>query len=155
MKKIGFTAISLALIMSATCYASLPSNDIAIGGIQIGSPIAKVFATYGQPTRTENQGYKYYYYGKTISVRSNGKTNELVDFIKSTGNNGWNTPAGIHVGSTRKEVVNAYGTPDSAREFKGVMFFTYQNRDNALQSLNFKINNDKVIEMYLEWASAL
>ena len=155
MKKIGFTAVFLALIMSATCYASLPSNEIAIGGIQIGAPIANVFAAYGQPTRTENQGYKYYYFGKTICIRSNGKANELVDYLNSTGNNGWNTPAGIHVGSTRKEVVNAYGTPDSASEFKGIMSFAYKNRDNELQSLNFKIKNDKVVEMYLEWASSL
>ena len=155
MKKIGYLAMSLAMVLSATCYASLPSNEITIGGIQIGSPITKVFATYGQPTRTEDQGYKYYYYGKTISLRTNGKSNALVDYLSSTGNNGWNTPAGIHVGSTRKDVVNAYGTPDNAYQNKGVMFFSYQNKDNQLQSLNFKIKNDKVIEMYLEWTSAL
>jgi hypothetical protein len=32
MKKIGYLAMSLAMVLSATCYASLPSNEITTGG---------------------------------------------------------------------------------------------------------------------------
>lgn len=68
-------------------------------------------------------------YGNTVVIWMGGasaSSTPKVDLIVVSTNNGFATPEGIHVGSTSREVIEAYGQPD----------FNYNNRGNTIARRN-------------------
>ena len=125
MKKcILFLLLALLLPASLCAAAEVPEEDVAIGGIRIGSTISYVESIYGEPNRIERPGgwnsfpdnpkvYGIHYsYGSSVVMRFRAD-NETLYAMEVTEDNGFQTPRGIHVGSTRADIIRAYNEGES------------------------------------------
>ena len=62
-----------------------------------------------------------------------------------TANNGFSTPSGIHVGSTRSEVIGTYGEPDI--HYGDALYYKTDSGVNLV----FHMRNGRVASMNLGW----
>ena len=160
MKKSLLLAAMLTLC-SATCFATIPTSELAIGGIVPGNSPSYVQSVFGAPTKFKH-GTDYYgrtvereiffTYGKSFKIRF---YDDFAISIVSKANNGLSTPSGIHVGSSVTEVKRTFGTPDKLppylRNKKDILRYIDEPYSRELL---LKIKNGKVIEMTLSPAEA-
>lgn len=123
-KSVVSVMLSVMVLLSSTCFATIPDSEMSLGGIRLGSSMSYLLNVYPNPDRKElvEEG-KFYFieYGKTknsvspsvfISARNiNGEG--IVCNAHVSKNNGWTTPAGVHVGMDINEVYKIYGTNDA------------------------------------------
>lgn len=123
MKKKVLGLLGLALCLNLTAMAKIPSDDISLGGICPDYTIDYVQSIYGEGDYTPvSYDYRTELYTSAVSYGGTAEfwadagsadAQQKVTLIKITANNGFATPKGIHVGSTKKDVLSAYGMPDS------------------------------------------
>ena len=54
MKKLLLTVITgVALLAGSTCFATVPANQLELGGIPYGASISAVENAYGRPRKAE------------------------------------------------------------------------------------------------------
>ena len=119
MKAMLLTAITGAMILAAsTCCATVPADQLVLGGIEYGAPISAVESAYGAPRKSEREMKPYgekieYKYGNSLEFEFiNGKVTE----IKADDYSDARTKAGIGLGMDAAALKNAYGAPDAVHE---------------------------------------
>ena len=108
MKKMLLSVITGSMILAgSTCSATVPADQLVLGGIQYGASISAVESAYGAPRKVE------YKYGNTLEFEFlNGK----VVKIKADDYSDAKTKAGIGLGMDAAALKNAYGAPDAIHE---------------------------------------
>lgn len=146
MKKILLAAITGAMILAAsTCFATVPADQLVLGGIQYGASISEVEKAYGQPRKSEREMKPYgekveYKYGNTLEFEFvNGK---LVK-IKADDYSDARTKANIGLGTDVAALKNAYGNPDTVHEEDYIYYAAGQQGIG----LEFEIKYGKVTEI--------
>ena len=119
LKKLLLTAAAgAALLAGSTCFASIPADQIELGGIPYGASISAVENAYGRPRKAEREMKSYgekveYEYGNSLEFEFiNGKLTKMKadDFSDAK------TKAGIGLGADMAMVKKAYGEPDYIHE---------------------------------------
>ena len=60
MKKLLLTVVSgVALLAGSTCFATVPANQLELGGIPYGASISAVENAYGRPRKSEREMKSY------------------------------------------------------------------------------------------------
>lgn len=137
MKKKILLMMAAALCAGEISLAAVPLDSAALGGITSGMTQEDIEGIYGpadvlipyELNRTEGGYVSKLGYGKTVVIWMGGasaSSTPKVEIIVVSANNGFATPEGIHVGSTSREVIQAYGQPD----------FNYNNRGNTIARRN-------------------
>ena len=119
MKKLLITAITgAALLAGSTCFATVPANQLELGGIPYGASISAVEKAYGTPRKSEREMKSYgekveYEYGNSLEFEFiNGKLTKIIADDYSDAK----TKAGIGLGASMDMVKKAYGEPDFIHE---------------------------------------
>ena len=116
MKKIFSLVLMLLMITGfSVCHATISTDRMNAGGINLGQSISQVVSMYGQPTD------KFKPDGNLLDTYTwdNGKINLTVLFSKGVAfdirvfKDGISTSDGIHVGMSVSDVKRILGTPDS------------------------------------------
>ena len=111
------------MMTGAVCSASIPANQLEIGGIKYGATTSDVERICGQPLRVEKKNkhgvekIEYKYYDFEIKF-INGKVCE----IEVDDHSNARTAAGIGVGSTVSDVERIYGRADSIHKDKYIYY---------------------------------
>lgn len=162
MKKKIFAFLTATLCMGTISHAKVPGTEISFGGIAPLDTMSYVQQIYGEgegnPPAYDYRSDVYRAiasYGGTVEFWCDGNSadpdDQKVTMIKITANNGFATPKGIHVGSTRKEVLAAYGMPDSpgykTNPKNPRNYILYQSKDNPSSRMYFYFKNDIVTEI--------
>ena len=141
----------LLLSFAGVTYAKIADEHFAIGGICVGQTPAQVKAIYGNPVRTSGP---FWFYNKTDNTKFEiFFENNVVNHIRTAGNTGLATPSGIVVGSTKDDVVGAYGQPDLLIKGGGFkthpdsQFYRYFPVSGRTFWLTFEIRYGKVLNM--------
>ena len=119
MKKMLLSVITGSMILAgSTCSATVPSDQLVLGGIQYGASISAVESAYGAPRKSEREMESYgekveYKYGNSLEFEFvNGKVTK----IKAEDFSDAKTKAGIGLGASMDMVKSAYGEPDFIHE---------------------------------------
>ena len=109
MKKIFALTVLIVAVFSNVCLAYTPL-EFSLGGLSLNNTYSDVMRMYGTPTRNLG-GYsqmvsKVIFYGSNVEI---GFLGEKIRYIVTTADNGWATPAGVHVGMYFDEVAKIYG----------------------------------------------
>ena len=119
MKKMLLSVITGSMILAgSTCSATVPADQLVLGGIQYGASISAVESAYGAPRKSEREMKPYgdkveYEYGNSLEFEFlNGK----VVKIKADDYSDAKTKAGIGLGMDSAALKNAYGAPDVIHE---------------------------------------
>lgn len=146
MKKMLLSVVAGSLILAAsTCFATVPSDQLVLGGVQYGASISEVETAYGQPRKSEREMKSYgekveYKYGNTLEFEFvNGK---LVK-IKADDFSDARTKAGIGLGADVAALKNAYGAPDAVHEEDYIYYAAGQQGIG----LKFEVKYGKVTEI--------
>lgn len=120
-------------------HVKVKDEEVALGGIYPGASMFEVQEIYGKPSKTSSTD-KHPLFRGTVTEWTYGKDCKLVfvedkvAFIHVTGNNGFSTPSGIHVGSKENTVYSTYGEP-SMRYGKSSIFY----RSESAEDIGIKI----------------
>ena len=119
MKKMLLSVVTGSMILAgSTCSATVPADQLVLGGIQYGASISAVESAYGAPRKSEREMKPYgdkveYEYGNSLEFEFlNGK----VVKIKADDYSDAKTKAGIGLGMDVAALKNAYGAPDAIHE---------------------------------------
>lgn len=100
---------ALAIMVTATCFARISTDDLIIGGLYPGQPWSEVISIYGQPNMRQGTNEYIFWVNKgKILLRIE---NEHVVFINVL-NGTTPTTRGISRGVSKQEIINIYGQPD-------------------------------------------
>ncbi|WP_294156900.1 hypothetical protein [uncultured Selenomonas sp.] len=132
-------------LMSGTAFATIPLTEIALGGITPGTAFRTMQQIYGAPTTSKSAGTHFttFIYGDSVWATvelTEGRIREL----SVTRNNGFQTPAGLHVGMDVQQMKALYGEPSvseqkAARGVTPATIYSYQgNVDPEEWSANGK-----------------
>ena len=149
-KKISTLCMLATICASSVCFASIPDSELYIGGIGIGTTNQEVQTLYGDPWALETQGknhalwkgeVKTYEYGKekTYKVTFN---NDKVIQVYSKANNGLETPAGLHVGMDKEDVLDFYAEPDITQDFDGKYKWFYKSETDEHKGMSIVIDKE-------------
>lgn len=151
--------LALILLPASLCVAEITDEDMALGGIRIGDTRAEVEALYGRGNRVadgvdvwngEDVGMHVIDYGASLSVtyRSSGMgwhvisvhlgVNDVNEYNAepSDESQSLETPRGIHLGSTREDLEEAYGylpKPKCSNNAPPVCGYFYDDASGAAQ----------------------
>lgn len=149
------TAIILSaflLVGNSFCSASMPRNEMYLGGLTFGSSTVQFLKMYGKPTKTEG-GIEHMYdchYGDSVSIGYNAYTNKIFEIIV-TENNGWNTPKGLAVGMTIDKALELYGESDFVQSGADKTVYAYFHSNGKENDFCFIILADdatgKILKM--------
>ena len=160
MKKKLFSVLAILVCASSIAMAKVPLNEAVLGGIYPGMPVQEMIQIYGEPLKGEVSyaaGIQVYaqkmHYGDSVYLYAQSNTQSgpfKIVMINITANNGFATPAGIHVGSTREDVIRTYGQPDI--RFAPTHPELWYKPGNGLDMV-FHIKNGVVTRIGLGWNS--
>ncbi len=144
MKRLSICTI-LSIILSCTiCFAEIPSSEVALGGIQLGSSPEYVKSVYGEPTsydKGNSDSIIYNYNGTFKLMFASGK---YMYWMETTANNGIKTPSGIAVGMN-VSVLDRYGDVYYEKYENGVHQKAFWAQGRIV--LIFGIVNNKIISI--------
>ena len=130
--------------------AAISDEQIAIGGITYKCPISYVLDKFGPPHRIESGGY--YWGANSLFVNTwssaKGQTNYVTE-MRTSANNGIETPAGVIVGMKDTVLNQVYGQADMVIDNDRNGFTVYIYNSPKSGSLAFRVKNGviKSIEM--------
>ncbi len=131
------------LCMGNVAFASIAQQEGSLGGISLGTDIDYVTQIYGAPDKTTGvfeqrygmrYGQKIQYGDSAVMLFTSNESNGpfTLSYIQISANNGFATPSGIHVDSTKRELYNAYGKPDLVQKGKGnSVLWSYKVRNSG------------------------
>ncbi len=160
MKKKLFSVLAILVCAGSIAMAKVPLNEAVLGDIYPGMPVQDMVQIYGDPIKEEVSyaaGIQIYdqkmHYGDSVYLYAHSDSPSgpfKIVMINITANNGFATPAGIHVGSTRADVIKAYGQPDI--RFAPNHPELWYKPGNGLDMV-FRIKNGVVTRIGLGWNS--
>ena len=151
MKKV-LLALLLSLSVVSVADAKISEDRIAIGGIYAGQTQEQVKEIYGNPVR-KSQGEFWFYNQNENTKFEIYFENKVVRHVRTKGNTGLATPDGIKVGSSKDDIINAYGQPDMYEKggaFKAhpdSYFYRYYPTNGKTIWLDFEVRYGKVLRM--------
>lgn len=149
MKKKAMLGLSMcSALLMGTASASVPNDELVVGGIEYDASAEYVRSVYGEPTEVEVKPDQEFYNGSAVEYEYGDSfelflLNSQVRRIEIDRHNGIKTKAGIEVGSTLAQVKAAYGEPDKVRHDK----YIYYSQDRSDIGFVFEIEDDKVHEI--------
>lgn len=135
----------LMFLLPSICSATLPKEQMALGGITIRMPKDSVIAMYGQPVSVDQYGFKYGRYGTQFDINFISGLEVYGVFV--SGNNGIATPAGIKVGMSYSDVIRLLGKPDW--QGKGEVMYIHYEGEGESGTLVIGCKNNEVVEIRL------
>lgn len=157
MKKIITTLWSCAILLLpvGSCFATLDTDQIAIGGVGPGCTTEYVESVYGTPTSSENISadtginyVEYNYDGQFLVGFHAG--NSQVMYVTCTADN-LKTPAGIGVGMTADVLTPVYGAADNLYNFNDKTLYEYD--DGNGNTLSFDVQNFYIVSVNVRSAN--
>lgn len=141
-KKVAVLAMCLMTFVGSTCLAQISRSDVAVGGLTPSCSMDYVRGIYGEPDRSTNNlpskmPLYTYYYGDSLEIVSLGGNRATI--IKTTANNGLETPAGIHVGMDASIIEQTYGAYTSKHSRDGVTYLEYNPDRSGMTFLIFGV----------------
>ena len=160
MKKKVLTLLAGLLCLGSVAMANLASDEASLGGIAPGDDKDYVVEIYGTPDKEPPAQYMAAWgdysqvisYGDSVTMHCTGKTPNgpfHVVMIHVSANNGFATPRGIHVGSTRREVYQAYGNPYVNQGNGKHLWYKVDGKGNMV----FHFKGDRVESINMGWNS--
>ena len=158
MKKKVLAVLAGMLCMGNVVMADLATDEGYLGGICPGTDTSYITEIFGTPDEETPAKYteawqeytKHIKYGNSVSFYCTGKSvNGPFDvvMIHISANNGFATPRGIHVGSTHRQVLAAYGHPDINQLNGKHLWYNFRNGANMV----FHFKGDIVESINLGW----
>ncbi|MCH4167206.1 MAG: DUF4309 domain-containing protein [Megasphaera sp.] len=143
------------LLPAGSCFATLATEQIAVGGVGPGCTTEYVEGVYGTPTSSENISadtganyVEYNYEGHFLVGFDAG--NSQVMYVTSTGDN-LKTPAGIGVGMTADALTPAYGPADNLYNYNDKTLYEYS--DGNGNTLSFDVQNFYIVSVNVRAAN--
>lgn len=151
--------VMFLFICMTTSFASIPRNDMVIGGITIGSSLDYVEQVYGSPNELyygdgdwltgQSLTYKYVNGNNLFKVvaGTKGNSNRRVYSIVCR-ERGLYTPKGLSVGMNFNEVKKIYGNGTSLKKNMVVLpidkcrYYEYNSGSNSMQ---FTVDSNNII----------
>ena len=149
------------LCLGHVAMASIAKEDCSLGGLSMGNDIDYVTQIYGAPDKSTGvmkqkvgPSYANYYnkieYGDSVELLFTAAEADeplTLSYIRILADNGFSTPKGIHVGSTKRDVYKAYGQADLVQKYKknNTVLWSYKVRDSAPIGFLFEGNILKYI----------
>lgn len=147
--------------MATVVFASVPRNELALGGVTLFTSLNNVQNIYGTPAKSfyndEYLGggkvrvYKQLYGNGSFSVIATNY--DGVVSVRTTENNGIATPAGIKVGMNATSLLAVYGAADyKYADGNGNSVFVYSEKKTGVgvrDELRFTINSGKIAKIEL------
>lgn len=149
----GLTAFFMS---PALAGATVPLDQIAVGGVGPGAMTDYVESVYGAPTTAKDiaadtgRSYVEYNYEGHYLVGFDADSHEAV-YITSTGDN-LSTPAGVAVGMTADHLTDAYGPADHIYTYNDKTLYEYE--DGAGNSLSFDVDNFYIVSINVRAAQS-
>jgi hypothetical protein len=112
--------------------------DISIDSLHSGMTVQEVIAALGQPSRTDAAGLEF----KSVGLFICPDTGEVTLVPPSAGR----TKEGIGMGSSRADIIRAYGEPSSV---KGAAKSGHEFLGYSPSHMSFQLHNDKVTWMQI------
>lgn len=115
MKKVFSLVLMVCFMLACTMCSASTIDDGSLGGVRLGMSYQDVVAMYGEPTWKKvaidsngNNWGTYVEYGNTVQIHFTD-SDETVDNVFVTADNGWRLSNGVSVGSKLQEVLSIYG----------------------------------------------
>lgn len=144
----------VTMVLTSTCWASVPESELYIGGIGNSMTSGEVRDIYGDPYQLITSGNKHalwkgdiksYAYGEEKTFKITFADDKVIH-VMTTANNGLRTPAGIGVKSEELDVLEAYGQPDDiVDETRWV--YNVEGKDSIGMVITFDKETNKVKEI--------
>mgnify|MGYP002622388694 CR=1 FL=1 len=131
---------------AANCFATVPNNEIALGGIHPGMTASELINIAGQPVSRNADGNEWFYKG--FKVEFDDDSPNFVEEIK-TRQNSLSTPSGIFVGYADSILTETYGTADKVKRKHNAIVYTYYSADYS-REMKFEIVNGVIVEITCE-----
>ena len=142
-KKITAYLAGLMVMTSATAFASIPSAEIALGGVAPGMSVDEAVAVYGQATYRGDDAY----FQNGVKADLDDFNRNLIEELKiNRPGSGVTTPAGIGISSPESAIVEAYGQPDKMEYDDGKNEYTYYANDSRMK-LKIEAMNGAVVKI--------
>lgn len=158
MKQKILTLAAGLLCLGNMAMASMAPGEDSLGGLSLGNHRDYVTQIYGEPDKTTGvfeqrygprYGEKVQYGDSVVMLFTSFYDKEgpfILSYIHISANNGFSTPKGIHVGSTKNEVYRAYGKPDLTQKGKdNLVLWSYKVKDSSPVGFVFEGNILKYI----------
>ncbi|MDY6269563.1 MAG: hypothetical protein SPL39_11545 [Selenomonadaceae bacterium] len=155
MRKVCFTFLTtlvLVVAMSSSVFAAgwLSLSDVALGGVTLEMTQNAVANIYGQPSTSTDRGvsrmdgcrHVIWKYGDSFVIDF---ADGSVDTVQTDANNGIQTPAGIHVGSSENDIWSAYGEPWFRQGNGGRQLYWYHTEKD--RKLFIAVSNGRVTKI--------
>ena len=148
--KISALAVLATMGISSMCFATIPDSELYLGGVGINTTNKEVQEMYGDPWALASDGnnhalwrggIKTYEYGKEKTYKITFNDNKAIQVLTKA-NNGLETPAGLHVGMSKEDVLDFYKEPDSVQETENVYKWFYQTEDNENKGMSITIDKE-------------
>lgn len=141
-KKVAVLAMCLMTFVGSTCLARIDADQVAIGGITLGSTMDYVESIYGSPSANFRRSFIIHHeYGQSFAMDS---YNGYVTRVITTGHNGIATPGGVLVGMPADVLNDVYGKADAVSHSQGITIYHYRGSGTS-NVLMFFINSNGVI----------
>lgn len=154
------------LVTKNICSASMPYNEMSLGGITYESTYSDLIRTYGRPTY-QNPGVEHEaecHYGNDVKIFYNSFQNKINTVIV-TANNGWATPRGLTVGMNISTALDLYGSPEYSKSgaFKTAYCYFHktfdrQNNRTIIDSgflIVFNKSSGKILELSIRGSNSM
>lgn len=153
-KAVQTTVIAATLFTCIPCFATIPKEEMTIGDIYIGQPAQEVFEKYGKPVSQEEiYGNKKLNYiikngiTESFAVITKETNNKPITGVSLTANIGLKTKAGIGIGSTKEEITQIYGKPDTCTDPTGSPISIDKTDYQGAFELKYKADNNEPYEL--------
>lgn len=153
-KTIQILVTIAAILICFPCFATIPKEEMTIGDIYIGQPAQEVFEKYGKPVSQEEiYGNKKLNYiikngiTESFAVITKETNNKPITGVSLTANIGLKTKAGIGIGTTKEEITQIYGKPDSCTDPTGSPISIDETDYQGAFELKYKADNNEPYEL--------
>ena len=162
IKKSIFLLLAILCISTTTCFAyGIPRNDMAIGGVTLGTSLDYVKQIYGSPTSSYYEEGDYmtgkiavYSYNQMFVIYAGTKNHpEGRVYSVICRDKGLSTPAGFAVGMKFDIVKKIYGYPNETKypinPVEGCRHYEYNTGSYNMQ---FAIDSNKIIRQIVVYS---
>jgi len=144
IKKIAVLLAGACLMSGAVCSATVPDEELLVGGIGYGTSVEYLRSVYGEPREIEAKNH----YGTRVEEYEYSKSLEFkvidgyVRRIEVSGPNGFATKAGVAVGMDASILKEKYGEPDLVRDDDHI----YRSASDPSIGFSFEVEQGKITE---------
>ena len=149
-------AVALFLVTGNNSKTEPEVSELSLGGVELGMTESEVIKILGKPPMVNegdiaSRGYSYEY--DDIFIYISRYTNKVIE-ISTVNSSFYHTKRGIHVGSTYKEMIDAYKnncqyTASGARHDSYSSYF--ETSDGLRGIINFDVSNGLVTNIAIRY----